>query len=156
FKEYYSAAVPAVFVEGTVENPRSAGALRAGRVTVIGSDERFWKLGAGGPIKAPGADEVVLNRPLADEIRAQVGDEVLARAGHARQIPPDSPLGRKTETVRNRRLRVSEIIPAEGLGRLALRPNQQLPKNAYVATGTLQSALEQDGKVNAIFIAGKP
>src|SRR5476651_1775063 len=54
FKEYFSQAVPVVLVQGTVETPQSTGALRAGRVTVIGSDRRFWSLGTGGPEQVPG------------------------------------------------------------------------------------------------------
>ncbi|MBI3837406.1 MAG: ABC transporter permease [Planctomycetia bacterium] len=155
FSDHYSQAIPAVLVQGTVENPRGDGALRAGRVTVLGCDERFWTLGGGGPQKSPGRGEIVLNAPLATEIAASVGDEVLLRIGQVSQIPPDSALGRKTETIRNRRLVVTDIIAAEGLGRFGLHPNQQLPHDAFVATETLQDALEQPGKVNAIFVAGR-
>jgi ABC-type lipoprotein release transport system permease subunit len=155
FKEDFSRAVPAVVVQGTLENPRAAGALRAGGVTVIGCDKRFWSLGTGGPAVLPAKGQIVLNAPLAGEIDAQAGDEVLLRIGSASQIPPDSALGRKTETIRNRRLTVSAIIPASGLGRLSLHPSQQLPRDAFVATETLQDSLEQPGKVNAIFVAGR-
>ncbi len=156
FSDRFSQAIPAVLVQGTVENPRSDGALRAGQVMVLGCDERFWSLGSGGPKKSPGRSEVVLNAPLATEIGAAIGDEVLLRIGQVSQIPPDSALGRKTETIRNRRLVVTDIIPAEGLGRFGLRPNQQLPHDAFVITETLQDMLEQVGKANAIFVAGRP
>ncbi len=155
YQEYFGAAVPAVVVQGSVENPLAGGALRAGRVTVFGVDESFWQLGSGGPQQTPGRNEIVLNAALAREIGAKAGDDVLLRIGSVSQIPPDSALGRKTETIRNRRLKVSEVIAAEGLGRLALHPSQQLPHDAFVASETLQDALEQDGKVNAIFVAGK-
>jgi putative ABC transport system permease protein len=155
FQEFYSRAVPAVVVQGTIEKPQSGGALRAGGVGVIGCDERFWKLGNGQPPKIPAKGEIVLNAPLAAEIGAHVGDEVLLRIGSASQIPPDSALGRKTETIRNRRLKVSEIIPAKGLGRFNLHPSQQVPRDAFVAVETLQDALDQPGKVNAIFVAGR-
>ncbi|MEX0977791.1 MAG: hypothetical protein WDZ48_03005, partial [Pirellulales bacterium] len=153
FEARFSRAVPVIYVQGTVENP--AGNLRAGRVTVIGADAEFWTLGSGGPVTVPAGGEIVLNASLADEIQAKVGDEVLLRIGGASQIPADSALGRKTETVRNRRLRVSAIIAAEGLGRFALNPSQQIPLDAFVATETLQDALEQPGKVNAIFVSGR-
>ena len=119
FDEYFSQAVPAVVVQGTVEDPRGEGSLRAGGVTVVGADAHFWSLGKGGPEHPPGRGEIVLNAPLAAEIDARTGDEVLLRIGSTSQIPPDSALGRKTETIRNRRLRVSEVIAAEGLGRFA-------------------------------------
>jgi ABC-type lipoprotein release transport system permease subunit len=156
YQRHFGQAVPAVVVQGTVEHPRAGGALRAGRVTVIGCGEQFWSLGTGGPGKSPGRNEIVLNAPLAAQIGATIGDEVLLRIGSVSQIPPDSALGRKTETIRNRRLTVSAIVPAEGLGRFALNPSQQLPNDAFVATETLQDALEQQGKVNAIFVAGRP
>ncbi len=153
FKEHFSAAVPAVYVQGTLDHPD--GSLRAGQVNVIGAGEAFFLLGGGGPKQPPGRGQIVLNEPLAREIGAKAGDEVLLRIGGASQIPADSALGRKTETIRNRRLTVSEIIPAEGLGRFALNPSQLVPLVAYVDTATLQDALERTGKANAIFVGGK-
>lgn len=153
FDAYFSQAVPAIYVQGTIDNPDNA--LRAGQVAVVGAGAAFWSLGEGGPEAAPGKGEIVLNEPLAAEVGAKVGDEVLLRIGSVSQIPPDSALGRKTETTRNRRLRISAIIPAEGLGRFALNPSQLVPLDAFVATETLQAALERPGKVNAIFVAGK-
>jgi ABC-type antimicrobial peptide transport system permease subunit len=156
FQDFFFQAVPAVIVQGSIEHPRTGGALRAGKVTAIGCGPEFWSLGSGGPAHSPGKGEIVLNAPLADEIAAGVGDEVLLRIGTVSQIPPDSALGRKTETIRNRRLKVSAVIPAAGLGRFALNPSQQSPHDAFVAPETLQDALEQPGLVNAIFVAGKP
>jgi len=153
FGEYFSGAVPAVYVQGTVENAKSS--LRAGSVTVLGASEDFWRLGHGGPPNPPTRSEIVLNAPLAEQIGAQVGDDVVLRIGTLSQIPADSALGRKTETIRNRRLTVSAIIPAEGLGRFALNPSQIMPLDAFVAPELLQDALEQPGKVNAIFVAGR-
>jgi len=155
FQDYYTQALPAIYVQGTVENPTPQHQSRAGKVTVLGVEPEFWKLGDGGPKELPERDEVVLNQALADQIGVKTGDEVVLRIGQVSQIPADSPLGRKTETVRNRRLTVVDIIPPEGLGRFGLSPNQQLPYNAFVTPGTLQAMLEQPGKVNAILVAGK-
>ncbi|HVX64686.1 MAG TPA: FtsX-like permease family protein, partial [Pirellulales bacterium] len=96
-----------------------------------------------------------LNAPLAVELGAQAGDDVIVRLPRSSDIPPDSPLGRKTETSANRRLRVSAVLPAEGLGRFGLRPNQQQPLNAFLNLGELQSALDQPQKVNAILVSGR-
>ncbi|REK15876.1 MAG: hypothetical protein DWQ37_08665 [Planctomycetota bacterium] len=153
FEEFFSAAVPAIYAQATVENPDSD--LRAAQVTAIGADTSFWKLGSGGPKQPPKPGEIVLNEPLAREIGAAVGDEVLLRLGSASQIPPDSALGRKTETIRNRRLTISAIIPAEGLGRFALSPSQIVPLDAFVALETLQDALEKPDRANALFVAGR-
>lgn len=152
FSEHFEAVLPVVLMRGTVKHTESAS--RANSVTVLGADNRLSQAGRGGPTKVPGPDAIVLNVPLADELRAAVGDEVILRIGETQDVPADSPWGRKTETVRNLRLTVSEIIPAEGLGRFGLRPSQQLPLNAYVAPATLQRSLEQPNRVNALFVVG--
>ncbi|MGD9647374.1 MAG: FtsX-like permease family protein, partial [Pirellulales bacterium] len=67
-------------------------------------------------------------------------------------VPADSPLGRKTETVRNLRLNVVQVIPAEGLAHFSLNPSQRTQLNAFVSLKTLQRALEQPDTVNAIVV----
>ena len=126
---------------------------RAGEVTIVGCSE-FGSLGSGGPPDPIRTGEIVLNQPLAEALAAGPGDEVLLQIGRADLIPPDSPLGRKTETTRSRRLTVVAVIPAEGLGRFGLRPTQQLPQIAFVAAETLADMLDRSGKVNALLIAG--
>ncbi|HZZ71490.1 MAG TPA: FtsX-like permease family protein [Pirellulales bacterium] len=161
-QEHFDEIVPALFVPGTFETT-SKPIERAGGVNVLGCEPEFWKLGADGPQHPPALDEVVLNETLAEALGLRAEQlasgappvEVILRIGEASQIPADSPLGRKTDTIRTRRLKVTEIIPARGLGRFGLRPNQQLPRNAYVATETLQAMLEQPGRVNALLVAGK-
>ena len=52
-----------------------------------------------------------------------------------------------------------DIVPAEGLGRFSLRANQALPRNAYLPLRTLQQALDQSNRVNAMLLAspdGRP
>ena len=36
-------------------------------------------------------------------------------------------------------LKVAQIIPAEEMGRFSLRPNQRVPRNAYVSLAALQT-----------------
>ncbi len=127
---------------------------RAGNVAILGTAEQFWKFGHDAPAKPPAGDEIVLNEPLAEQLRAKVGDEVILRLSQTADVPADSPLGRKTETVRSRRFTVSAIIPAEGLGRFGLRPTQQLPLDAFTAIKPLQEMIDVSERVNAILIAG--
>jgi len=151
--EHFEAALPVIVLRGTVSHTETAA--RANAVTVLGADDRLSLAGSGGPTSVPGAGQIVINEPLATELRATVGDEVILRIGQTQEVPADSPWGRKSETVRNVRLTVSEVIAANGLGRFSLRPNQQLPLNAYVATTTLQRALDQGDRVNALLVVGK-
>jgi len=155
FKQHFSAAVPGILLRASLQNADPQAPRRANRVNLLGCDERFWRLGSGGPVQLPEARQIVLNRPLADRLGVETGQEVLLRLPGAGPIPADSPLGRKSGTVRTVRLAVGQIIPAEGLGRFSLRPSQQLPLNAYVRLESLQHWLDRPGKVNAILVAGR-
>lgn len=146
-------AAPLIFVPGSLTNTDSSTRRHAAGVNVLGCNARFWALGSARLPRLLGQSEIVLNEPLADALSVKAGDEVLLRVGHMGQIPADSPLGRKTDTVRTRRFSVASIIPAKGLGRFALRPNQQSPHNAYVELEQLQALLEQPGRAN-ILVAG--
>ena len=114
-------------------------------VTIVGCST-LGSLGSGGPPGPIAPGQVVLNQPLADALAAKEGDEVLVQIGRADLIPPDSPLGRKTETTRSRGLTVGAVIAAEGLGRFGLRPTQQIPQNAFVAAETLAEMLDRSGQ----------
>ena len=155
FKTHFDQAVPAIMLRASLAGTDPEAPCRANRVNVLGCDERFWRLGSGGPSRPPGKREIVLNRPLADLLGVGVGQAVLVRLPRLGTIPADSPLGRKHETVRSLRLRVSAVILAKGLGRFGLRSSQQLPRNAYVSLDWLAERLGQPRHVNAILVSGK-
>ncbi|MBX3412902.1 MAG: ABC transporter permease [Pirellulales bacterium] len=152
FGQSFTEAIPAIVLQGTLELPGDK--RRASGVDVFGTESRFWKLDPNGPQPTLKSGEVALNEPLAKELGAQVGDEVIVRLPRLDAVPADSPLGRKTETIRNRRLKVSAILPAAGLGRFGIRPDQQWPLNAFVDLDTLASSLGEPTRINAIFVAG--
>ncbi|MBX7072072.1 MAG: FtsX-like permease family protein [Pirellulales bacterium] len=152
FQRHFKTALPAVLLEATLETPGDV--RRATGVNVVGANAGFWKLGDEPAIEWPSGDAIVLNAPLAAALSAKVEDEVLLRLPLAANIPADSPLGRKSETIRTRRLRVAAIIPARGLGRFGLRVSQSTPLTAFIPLATIQRALEQPNRVNAILVAG--
>lgn len=153
FQKHFSAALPATLLTASLVTPDKKNI--AGRVTLIAGDDRFWELGTGGPPRPVGDDEIVLNQPLADKLGVQPGDAVLLKLSQFSLVPPESALGRKSETVRTRSLTVWKVIPAQGLGRFGLQPNQQLPLNAYTSLATAQSLVGQSGRVNAMIVAGR-
>ncbi len=160
FKQHFAEALSTILVQGTVERrPDSADAsqhrARASHVTVLGCDQRLWELDSKEPSRRPARGEVVLNAKLAADLSAKIGDTVILRIGESSDIPADSPLGRKTETTRSRPLTVVGFVSSSPLGRFSLRPNQREPYNAFVAPETLQQALDQRDKVNAIFVTGQ-
>lgn len=159
FQQHFAETVPAIlFPRGTLETRGVDRSGRAAQVLIVGCGAEFWELGDAKyrPARTPGRDEIVLNVPLAEELQAGVGDEVLLRLPKTNQVPADSPLGRRSERIRTiAGLRVIDIIPAESLGRFSLTASQMTPRNAYVAGETLQAALGQEGRVNAILVAGR-
>ena len=96
----------------------------------------------------------MLNEPLARRLQVQRGDRVVLRLGKLHGVAKDSTLARKSDLTQNlAALEVVEVIPAEGLGGFSLRPNQALPRNAFLPRDTLQQALDQAGQVNAILFS---
>jgi putative ABC transport system permease protein len=163
FREHFAAAVPAIlFPSGSVEHvvtldDGTQHRTRAAGVTVIGSTPEFWQFGDGEFARQapPGAGQIVLNQPLAEQLGVAVGDRVILRLGKLEQVPADSPLGRTSGRVESLpELEVTGILPAASLGRFSLQPMQTAPQNAYVSLATLQEGLAAEGKANAIFVAG--
>ncbi len=159
FADHFELAVPAILLRATVE--RADGARRAAGVSLVGCPREFWSLGTVEPVQRdrpfapPQTNQVVLNERLAEELGVTVGDEVIVRVAYAANVPADSPLGRKDDTVRSLRLSVSSVIRATALGRFSLQAAQQSSRNAFVELQTLQRALEQPGRANAIFVSRK-
>ncbi len=165
------AVAPAVLIRGSLQSADSGA--RASRVNIHGVDERFWSLFNTPGAEAPGADravgdgggggtdvalpegrQLVLNEALAREVGAKSGDAVLVRFQTDTLVPSESVMGRKADNVRTLRLTVAAVLPDRGIGRFGLSPSQQLPYNVFLPMATLQRALEQPGRANAIFVAG--
>ena len=152
-KPHYQNVLPAVLLQGTVQQPDS-GRLSS-RVQLLGIPPEFWSLGPlDVPVKHPKADQIVLNDSLARTLGVQQGQDVLVRLRRATLVPEETPFGRKEEAVETMRLQVVQIIPSRGLGRFGLRPNQQLPLNAYLALETMQQLVQQPGRANLLLFAG--
>jgi len=164
FKERFTAAVPVIFLNVSLENVEEKDRRPTHRVNLLGCDDRFWKHVGNGRVPAVAeqyADvsprqRIVLSRPLADALDVEEGDWVIVRMGSVTGIPAESLLGEDVETVEFTRRRVVAIISADGPGRFSLRPSQQLPLNAYVPLSALQRTLGlPDGRVNALLVTGR-
>lgn len=155
FAQHFTAAVPAILLRASLENPDAAPPPRANRVNLIGCTGQFWELFPGQAPPRINQRQIVLNEPLAERLEVRVGDEVVLRVPRITSIPADSSLGRKKETVRSYRLVVCRILAAEGAGRFSLQPNQQVPWNAYVPLQWLAQRLEQPERANTILVAGR-
>ena len=98
-------------------------------------------------------DAVAINGPLAESLGARPGDVVVLRIAKAGSVPTDSPLGRRTADSWSRRLRITELLPADGLGGFSLRPTQVTGAMAVTSLATAQAILRRDMPVANTLLA---
>jgi ABC-type lipoprotein release transport system permease subunit len=147
----FDAACPLVVLDGAITHEESR--RRGAGISVYGVDRRFWEF-HGVQVAAPGMSEVLLSQSLADELGAKAGDSVLVRIEKPSAIPVESLHGRKDDVGRTIRLAVREVLPASSLGEFSLRATQGEVRAAFVALARLQKDTAQEGKANAILLAG--
>lgn len=144
-------AATAILIRGSAEHAGSGA--RASKVRIHGVSADFWRFYDVPPPEL-GVREIAINRRLADELGAAEGDDLLLRFHADAIVPAESVMGRKADNVRLLRLKIQVVLENRGPGRFGLSPRQQLPINAFVGTETLQRALDQPGRANALFSAG--
>ncbi len=130
-------AAPVLALPGTANS--ADGARRANKVHVLGVDENFWKLAPTPPaFTAIPANGVVLNQPLAEQLGAKPGDEVLLRVSKVSALSQDVSLTPREGQTVALRLKVHAIAGSEQLGRFSLQANQVAPFNAFINLRQLQ------------------
>lgn len=146
------AIAPVIMLRGGVSHATSQA--RANQVGILGVNERFWALhgAALAPPPMPEGNRVILNQALANDIGAQVGDDVILRLGKPQDVSVDTLLGRRDQTTTSARLTVAAVIPADDLGAFELNVQQQTPRNLFVPLATLQRVLDQPTKTNALLV----
>jgi ABC-type lipoprotein release transport system permease subunit len=154
FGQSFARICPLILERGSARHASTHASVH--RISILGVDRRFQEL-------ASAADRLeldvagrtaVLNQVLADELRACPGDEILLRVGRPQAMSPETLLGRRDEQTVALRLTVGQVIPTHGLGAFSLRASPTLPRNAYVPLATLQEALGQPNRVNALLAVG--
>lgn len=147
-----SEVVPLILTRGTLKSTGAQPRL-ATNLSVIGYSNYFWRLGGGGPDVPLADDWIAITRPLAEELDAQVGDELLLRLPAAGTLPGDSTLADKDDTTVSRRFKLIAILPVEGLDRFSLRPTQQQPRNVFLRMDAAQDLLDWKDQANALAVA---
>jgi ABC-type lipoprotein release transport system permease subunit len=138
------AIVPAIVMEVSLEHATTGG--RAGgtaRATLLACDD-LESLGFVPATEASAVEAVAINRVLADSLGVRPGDPVVLRITKLGDVPADSPLGRRTADSWSRRLKVAEVLPAEGLGEFSLRPTQVTGGLAVTSLATAQTILRRN------------
>ncbi len=131
------------------------GTARAHRVQVLGVEARFWALAPEPPpFGELAADTVVLNEPLAAQLRVQPGDPVLLRVQKPQALSPDAPLAPEEDATVALRLRVQAVVSDAQFGRFSLQASQVAPFNAYVSLTHLQARTAAGPRANLLLVAG--
>jgi putative ABC transport system permease protein len=137
------AIVPALVMEVSLEGANAGDrAGRAARATLLACDD-LTSLGFVPATVAPATDAVAINRVLAESLGVRTGDPVVLRITKLGDVPADSPLGRRTADSWSRRLRVTEVLPDEGVGEFSLRPTQVTGGLAVTSLATAQAILRR-------------
>ncbi|MBI3875863.1 MAG: ABC transporter permease, partial [Verrucomicrobia bacterium] len=145
----YAASVLAL--PGTANS--ADGARRANKVHVLGVDENFWKLAQMPPAFTDiPPDAVVLNQPLADQLSAKPGDDVLLRVTKVSALSQDVSLTPREGQTVTLRLKVHAIAGNEQLGRFSLQANQVAPFNAFVRLDALQAKVGATNRANLLLL----
>ena len=155
FRRRFHQCAPAIVLDAIATAPRSGVAIP--RATVLGVDERFWRLGRAGAGPALNGREVAVNRMLARDLDIAVGDSVIVKVPRATGASAESLFGRRSpdQTLQSIRLTVSRIIGDEDLGGFTLRSDWPQPRNVYVALSWLQEQLAATAQVNTLLVAGE-
>lgn len=151
---------PALVLQGSAASGTGKSGNRAGKVVILGVDERFWQAGGitppvGGAFWNSADDGVVINSALAADLGVVRGDTVTVVLQKASSVPRESLLGRRdaSEVVDEIVVPVAEVLPADSLGgRFSLAPSTVTPRNAFLPLHALQKRVGVPGRVNALLV----
>ncbi len=153
--------VPATLLAGTAVHVQSRA--RASRVQIVGADPALARmLGGELDFTGPAASSArvvfppaIINRSLQQQLGARVGDDLIVAFQRQTAVPRESLFGRRAsaDVVQRLRLRLRRVVEDDGLGRFGLQPHQAQPLNIFVPLDDLETALDRQGKVNALLLA---
>ncbi len=172
FDPDFERVVGAILLRGNAVHAGSRA--RAAQINVLGIDEAFAEMfaepttsevfqhqtGVTPPAlsfaRASGQlfPSIVINTALQRELGAELGDQLLVRFRLGSEVPRDTLLGsRETEDVVGTiRTSLIRVVPDRGIGRFDLNPHQASPLSAFLSLDDLQTALEQEGRVNSLLL----
>jgi hypothetical protein len=142
-------AAAVLLLPGAAATPDESA--RANQVQVIGIDEHFSAL-AQDPsgLAFPQPDAVLLNAPLAAQLRVKAGDAIVLRAQKPSLLSLEAPLSPQEDVSTGFRLTVAGIASDAQFGRFSLLAGQMPPLNAFVPRAFLQNKTGLDGKANLL------
>ena len=145
---------------------------RAGQVQIYGVDDQFWNELVPGKPSPPGDGAVTINASLARHLQIDLkatDQKFLLQVEIPAAIPRDALLGNRDETTVEVPVKIAKILgDDQPFGNFGLRPDQQLPWNAFIDLKTLQRQLHigprrrsfqepqgAEGRLNALLVSEK-
>ncbi len=161
FKNQFETIASAILSNGTAIH--STSKTRASNINIVAVDEQFFSFfetDESASLRKRASQvfpAIIINQSLQNQLKAEVGDQILLSFEKPSDIARSSLLGRKSteDVIETARMSLTKIIPDEGSGRFSLQANQNLPLNAYVSLPVLQRTLGQKNRVNAILVSQK-
>ncbi len=131
----------------------------APRVQVLGVDPQTWpefakwqaSLANGAPWLA--GNEVFINEPLAAQLQAKPGDQVLVRVRKPGLLADDAAITPKDEHSVVLRLRVGRVLSEGELGVFNLHSGRPGQPNAFLPLNVLADAVGQTNRANLLLVA---
>ncbi len=154
FDEHFKSAIPMLSLRGSATSRTPNGMRRANELDIYGVTDDFWAAGQSDPREDPSAAGIWLTDEVANDLNASAGDEVLLRLPLQSNVPADSPLGEKADTIAGRRFTVAGVLANNGLARFGLRPSQRPPRAVFAPLEQLADAIDQPGKANTLLVTG--
>ncbi len=145
-------AAPAIILKGSASTSANSESRTAGNTSIYAVDERLAAVaGWGFKHEARARQIVVPNRALWRKL--QPGSSIVIRLPKPSEIPAESALGRKTDTIQTLpALKYEGELAGTGFADFSVNFSQQFPYNAFVPLATVQNALDQPDGANAIFV----
>jgi ABC-type lipoprotein release transport system permease subunit len=139
---------------GTAATPDESA--RANQVQVLGIDDHFSAL-AQEPsgLAFHRTEAVLLNAPLAAQLRVKVGDAIVLRVRKPSLLSLEAPLSPQEDDSTGFRLTVAGIVSDAQFGRFSLQAGQMPPWNAFVPLAFLQKKTGLEGRAN-LLLTGAP
>ncbi|KPK77354.1 MAG: hypothetical protein AMJ79_03490 [Phycisphaerae bacterium SM23_30] len=149
-----TAVAPVLQLNGLLINRDTEKTARSNQVQVLGVDKRFWELADGKPITIDN-DQVILNEPLAAQLKVEAGDQVRLRVARPELLSRDAPLSLDRDISIEQRLTIKTIVSEEQFGRFGLQADQVMPMNAWVSLPWLAERVELKEKANMLLVGGE-
>lgn len=147
-----ASAATALMLPGSAVN--SDASTRANSVQVVGVTNDFWKLAPKEQGFLIPPDGALINRALATQLRANVGDSVLLRIQKPSQLSQDAPLAKAEDHTVAMRVNVEKILSDDEFGRFGLQASQIPPFTAFVDRAILQQRAGATNKNNLLLMGG--